>query len=397
MSFQSAIPVAESAIGVAIEATHGTPVTPPAFWLPVMAPKYAPDVTFLPDQTLQGSMVSFYDEVPSLRKDTEAWDSYPYLDTFPVLLLAALGSPDTVHAKPTNTVLTADAAVGATTVTTTGAVAAGDWIVIGTGVGVMETHRVTSVTGTYIATLDHPLYFAHTAGDTVVGLTGHTFSLLNNDYSIGNQPPSMTMYDFAGDVWRQIRGAQLNGLNIQGGADVLTKYTVDWLGYSAVDVDAPSVSYSTAEAPVGWTATLEFNNELVTECMTFEIDLKRNVKPIPAITGSQDYYQFFAGALEATAKFSVLDDVDATWLTAYTDGLDLPMDLTIADVRSGWAMKFHSSRAKFTTGSLDRSKEWVEVPLDMTLIPSSSDATAGGVSPVSVQVANAQTTAYAAA
>jgi hypothetical protein len=49
---------------------------------------------------------------------------------------------------------------------------------------------------------------------------------------------------------------------------------------------------------------------------------------------------------------------------------------------------------KFATGDLDRSKEWVEVPLEFDPIPSSEDALAGGVSPIVCTVANATTTEY---
>jgi hypothetical protein len=65
-------------------------------------------------------------------------------------------------------------------------------------------------------------------------------------------------------------------------------------------------------------------------------------------------------------------------------------------VKSGYAVNYHSTRSKFITGSLDRSSndEWVKVPLDLTLIPSATDALDGGVSPVVITVANAQTSTY---
>lgn len=400
MAFQTALPVAETQIGIALETTRGTAV-PPSFWLPVMGPKYKPDVKYLPDQTLQGSMVDIYDEIPSLRVDTHGWDSYPYLDTFPVLVRAALGSSDTLVAAPTNTTLASAATAGSTTISATATVAAGSWIVIdqGASVGgqiVQETHQVTAVSGAgpYTLTLDFPTVFAHASGATLTGLTAHKFSLLNNDDTGGNQPPSCTITDYAGDAWRQLAAAQLDGLNVQGTADSLPKYTTNWFADLATTPSAPTVSFSSAEAPVGWNSILAIGGTQIPYVVSWEFDFKRNVKPIPAITGTMNYYQLFAGVLSATAKLTVLQDANSTWLTAYQTGATETIDFTLCDVKSGFALHLHSSKAKFITGDLDRSKEWVEVPLELQLIPTASDALAGGVSPVVATIANNQTTTY---
>src|SRR5215469_1342424 len=98
-TFFSAIPVAETQLGIAKETERGKPVAP-ALWLPIRAPKYKPDVKLLPDEGLRGSMVTLYDEVPSLRTDMHGWDQYPYLDTFPLLLMGVLGSKDNKTVAP---------------------------------------------------------------------------------------------------------------------------------------------------------------------------------------------------------------------------------------------------------------------------------------------------------
>ena len=395
MPFQTALPVAETEVGIAIESTRGTYVAP-AFWLPVMGPKYKPDVTYMPDQTLQGSMVSIYDEVPGLRVDTHGWDSYPYMDTFPVLIRALLGSADTLTAAPSNTTLAASAAVGATTISTTATIATNSWIVIDSGVGVMETHRTTNVSGTgpFTVTLDYPLYFAHNNGASVTGLTRHQFSLLNNAQASGNQPPSVSIVDYAGDAWRALTAAQLDQIMLQGSADTLPKYTCNWFSHLSITPSTPTPSFSSVEAPPGWTSTLALGGTLVPYVMSWEFDFKRNVKPIPAITGTLNYYQLFAGVLDATAKITVLQDSSSTWLSAYQNGATDSVDFTLYDVKSGYAMRIHSTLAKFITGQIDRSKEWVEIPLELQLLPSSTDALAGGVSPVMIEFGNALTAQY---
>src|SRR5690348_2267873 len=107
----TAFATAQTQVGLGIETTKGTPATTP-LWLPVKAPKYAPKLTMITDDTLQGSMVETYDMVPGLRYDSHGWDSYPQLDTFPVLIRALLGSSDTLSAAPTSTTLAAIATAG---------------------------------------------------------------------------------------------------------------------------------------------------------------------------------------------------------------------------------------------------------------------------------------------
>ena len=459
MTWFSAIPVPETTVGIAIEAERGAPEAP-KYWIPVMSPKYKPDLQLLPDEGLRGSMVKIYDEVPGLRFDSHAWDQYPYLDSFPVLLRALMGSKDNLTAvvplttlaveskapekkiisatqleeglvvtldegtaeeevrvlgKETKikageyeyvvetlahthkvggtvsgpTQLTKEAKAAATSVETNAEVVkAGGYLVIGVGTSA-ETHLVTKVVGK-VSTLAYPLVSTHPAKAAVTGLTSHAFSLLNNELAEGNQPPACTLTDFAGEEnWRQLAAAQLSSLTISGTPESLPKVVVDWYANAAIKPSPePKPSFSSAEAPPGWTVQTSIGGAQIGYLASWEFALKRNVKNVPAITGTQAFYQHFAGPLDPTAKIVVLEDPKATWLTEYENGTLESIDLTLYDVASGFAANFHSTKAKFTGADLDRSKEWVEVPLEVQLLPSEADALAGGVSPIVVTVAN---------
>ena len=545
MTFFPAIPVPETQVGIAVETVRGTPVAP-AFWLPVMGVKYKPTRQYLPDEGLRGSMVTIYDEIAGLRFDEYGYDTYPYMDSFPVLLRALLGSKDkltlptplttlvkeakaadkkvfveeevkegatvvldeggvltplttlvkkaevgdkkvfsvaevkagtlivldhgtaseetrlvekTVEIKAGEwelevlaltykheigatvtglepeetrvvgkvkevkakewelevealaykheigatvtgpTELVAEAKAGATTIVTVNNIAAGSYAVVGTGAGKSETVLVTKAVEEapeeWILTIAFPLVYTYAAKATVLGLVKHQFSLLNNEPKEGQQPPSCTLTDFAGEEdWRQIVAAQLDSINLSGAADALPKAAVLWMGNVATTPSPPSASYSSAAPPPGWTVKFSINGVQVTYLVTWEFDLKRNVKNIPAITGTQNYYQHFAGPLEITSKIVVLEDPKATWLDAYENGETIELDMTLSDVQNGWTLNLHSTKGKFITGDLDRSKEWVEVPLETQLIPSAADALAGGVSPILATVGNAHPKAY---
>jgi hypothetical protein len=239
------------------------------------------------------------------------------------------------------------------------------------------------------------LSFTHADKSAVAGLTKHRFSLLNNSPETGNQPPSCTITDYDGEEFaRALPAAQLDSLNISGTAESLPKVTTSWFANKAVTPSEPSSSYSTAEAPPGWTVDAAINGTQVGYLVSWEFGLKRNVKNVPAITGTPNYYQHFAGALDATAKVTVLENREATQLSIYEAGEAITVDLTLSDVKSGFAMNLHSTVTKYTTGEIDRSKEWIEVPLDIQLIPSATDALSGGVSPIVATVANGHTEEY---
>lgn len=397
MPFTPAIPVAESEVGIAIEATRGTPVNP-VYWLPTMGPKYKPNVTYLPDNTLQGSMVTLYDMVPSLRYDSHGWDSYLYGDSLGVYTRCLMGSSDNLTSAPANTTLASSASAGATTISTAASIPIGSYIVVDPNTsGLLESHITTNVSGAgpFTVTLSAPLAFAHNNSVAVTGLNKHQFSLLNNAPATGNQPPSATITDFDGETnWRQLPNCQLNGLNISGTADSLPKLTVDWMSFASATPGAPTPSFTATEAPVGWTSQLAIGGTYVGIVMNWEFDFKRNVKPVPAITGTQNYAQMFAGPLEVTGRMTVLADLASTWLNVYTAGTTEAIDLFVFDVKNGYGIDIHSSQAKFTSGEIDRSKDWVEIPLEVRMIPTTTDALAGGKSPCILTVANAQTTAY---
>lgn len=398
MTFFSAIPVPETQIGIAFETERGVPV-PPEYWTPIMGPKYKPDLKLLPDEGLRGSMVTLYDEVPSLRFDGHGWDAYPYLDTLPVFIKALLGSPDNKTEAPASTKLVKEAKAGDNDITTEETIPAGSYITVGTSSNNRETHLTGTPVevkgGEWTIPVAYPLAFSHPSAAPIVGLTKHAFSLLNNSPSTGNQPPSCTLTDYDGEEsWRQLAAAQLDSLTISGSADSLPKVATNWFANAATTPEAPVASYSTAEAPPGWALYASIGGTQVGYLVDWEYALKRSVKNVPAITGTQNYYQHFADALDATAKITVLEDPKATWLSAYERGEELSLDLTINDVQSGFACNFHTTTMKFTTGEIDRSKEWVEVPLEIQLIPTATDALAGGVSPIAITVANATTTTY---
>ena len=382
--------------GVAIELTKGTPATP-AFWIPLMSPSWEPKVNEIDDVTLRGSMVKFYDVVLGQRYDAIGWKSYPYLDTFPVMIRGEFGSSDTLTAAPANTTLSTSCTAGAPTISSTATVAAGSYVVLDqANTAILETVRVQSVSGAgpFTLTLNSPTIYAHASAAAVTGLTKHQFSLLNNAGSTGNQPPGITFTWFDGEEWRQNAAGQMDKCTITSVSDKLIECDLSLLANPSTTPSAPTAAFTNETAPPAWTSQVLFGGVGVVDFSQWEFDFARGTKPIPAHTGTQNYFQLFAGPLENTGKISVIRTTNAPELTDYLTNVRPSLDITFFNRINGDAMTIHCTTSVFRTGKPNFGKEWVEDDLTFTPIPNTTDALAGGQSPCLITIANARTSAF---
>ena len=76
------------------------------------------------------------------------------------------------------------------------------------------------------------------------------------------------------------------------------------------------------------------------------------------------------------------------------NGTDNTFDFLVNDVTTGDIMEIHSSSVIYKTGELVRSKEYVEAELTFDFLPTATDATAGGVSPIIISFGNSVSAAY---
>lgn len=394
-SGQYSYATAQTVIEVGIETTKGTAAST-KFAVPVKAPKYKVSQAVLDDDSIEGTMAAVYGQTNGMRYDGHGWDGFPYLDkSFPVFARAELGSTDLLTTAPVTTALSTAAAAAASIVKTKAAVAAGSWIVIGAG-ATMETHRVKSVaTTTKTLTLTYPLVYAQAATAPVKGLTGHSFSLLNGAGQ-GDQPPSCTIWDFDGERCRQLLASQLDQLTVKGNATGFVEYTTSWFANPAIKVTEPTPTWSSEAPPPGWTFVASLGGVQLAVVETWQVDLKRGVKPVPALTGSQEFFQYFAGPIQATGKLVFIEQTGSPIITDFVSTATKSLDIQLYDTTSGYALQLHTTKTKFKAAEIDRSQEWVRVSSTFQMLPSATDAVSGGGgrSPIKVTVANAQTTQY---
>lgn len=89
---------ANSFWGLAKEGTYGTAASISEY-SPIGSPKVTPTLKWLDDSDFRGSPVMHYDQVPGVRADKFEGKTFMYSDTYPNLIMAALGGPDNYAAS----------------------------------------------------------------------------------------------------------------------------------------------------------------------------------------------------------------------------------------------------------------------------------------------------------
>jgi hypothetical protein len=326
--------VSNGFLGLALEAVRGTAAADPIY-TPAKEPKYAAIITWLDDDSLRGSMVATYDSVQGVRHGEFDLKGNVQMDTFPILLQAALGGADAI------------------------------------------------------------------AGD---GPYGHTQGLLN-DYTVGSQPLSLSLWDFTGAITNLITGAQLDSLELTWAIDAALTYTAKAMGDVATNPDVPTPSFSTEPLVPAWDTVTTINDVTVTTLVAFTCKIDRKAEVIHA-GGSADPYDVFAGPVDVTGKITlVVDQIDdpltiggSEWNLA-TPGaglvrLPLPVTIVFTDPNLGHSLELQMSAVQFKNPVIERGKKHLEVSADYTAIANTTDAIATGWSPIKTIATNAVATAY---
>lgn len=224
----------------------------------------------------------------------------------------------------------------------------------------------------------------------------HTMSLLNNDPTNGNQPPSYTFFVADGMGLRTLAAGQVDELSFKFTATGLVEVTVkvQCMPYT-FNATVPSSAYTTVEAAPAWSCTLSFNGVTTTPIVDGTLSFKRGVK-YPAALGSQSPYRLFAGPLDTSgSNVTVINQADTEQNLALA-GTAFPLSLTFSPPTStGLSFKFQMSNVKAAQTHQEQGGDgFVVTMIDLLPLPNATDATAGGQSPVQFKALTAQATTY---
>lgn len=318
-------------LGLAKEATRGTPVAADIF-IPIDPnPTFEPTLTWLPDKELRGSAVEQYDDIPSVRHDDYSFKGNVFADTFPNLVLACLGGPDAVS-----------------------------------GTVAPYTHKIG-------------LANAPATGSQPPSYTVTDIDLITEGSSSA----------------KQSAGGQLANLDIDFSADGALTYSSKYIGNPYTEVAAPATpAWSTEVFIPAWNGSVTFAGTQNATIISGSLSLQRSTSSIFTINGSQAPTVNFAGPLQVSGKLVILAEAnDPNFANALSRDHQAVV-LTFTDPVSSHSVVFQMSSCQLTDPKVDSSKAWEEITVNFVANANTTDAQNGGYAPVLVTASNAQSTTY---
>ena len=249
--------------------------------------------------------------------------------------------------------------------------------------------------------------FADTIGYPIAGLLGedvvsgsapyvHTIALKNSATAAADaQPAAFTMTDFYAANTRAYAGQQFHDFSLKFTAEGLLEYDAKSTGWLSATASTPTPSFSTVLPTPVWYGTVSVAGTQVSNATTGNIDMKRPVTPIFGIGNTQNPYQVFVGALEVTGKVTFLMEADAQ-LTNYLTNTQpaLVFNWTQGSGASQTQIQATVTKGAYTLAVIERSKDFVEVLVDINAQGNLTDSGTVGYSPIKWVIKNAVTTAY---
>lgn len=239
--------------------------------------------------------------------------------------------------------------------------------------------------------------FADTLPWAVAGLLGsvattgasapytHTVSLKNSATTAADaQPTSLTLTDFYAANVRAYAGQSLHDFTLSFSSEGLLDYDAKSTGWGSATASTPTPTFSTITAVPVWQGTVSIGGSTVSTATEGSITMSRPVTPVYGISNSQNPFNVFLGALEVKGQFKFVMEND-TELTRFLTNTQPAIVLNWANGSGGAATQIQATITKgaYTAAVIDRSKDFVEVAVDLTGIANTTDAgSTGGFSPI---------------
>jgi hypothetical protein len=246
--------------------------------------------------------------------------------------------------------------------------------------------------------------FADTIGFPIAGIMGsvattgasapytHTLSLLNaSAVGADSQPVSYTLTDFyAADV-RSYPGIQFHDFSLKFNADGMLEYDAKGTGFASEEVSTPTPSFSTLLPTQVWRGTVSISGSTVANAVSGNIDLTRAVTPIYGIASTQDPYQIFTGALEASGKFTFVMENDSQLLNFLNNTQPaIVLNWNYGTGASEVQLQATITKGAYTTAVIDRGSDFVQIMVDINAMANTTDAgSSAGFAPIKWVLKNA--------
>jgi hypothetical protein len=162
------------------------------------------------------------------------------------------------------------------------------------------------------------------------------------------------------------------------------RFAFTWLSWQA--------SVSTVLPTPVWQGTVSIGGSTVSNSMTGNIDMKRNVTPVYGISQTQNPFNVFLGPLETTGKITFIME-DNTELTRYLTNTQPAIVLNWAYGAGAAAVQIQATLTKgaYTAAVIERGQDFVQVTVDLNAQGNTTDAgSSGGYSNIKWVLQNAK-------
>lgn len=232
-----------------------------------------------------------------------------------------------------------------------------------------------------------PVY-PDTIGYTIAGVLGsvattgssapytHVISLKNaSSTGADAQPTAFTLTDFYAANVRAYPGIQFHDFNMKFTTDGLLDYDAKGTGFLSDTASTPSPTFSSVLPTPTWLATVSVGGTTVANAVDGEINMVRPVSTIWGLADTRDPYAVFLGALETTGKLKFVMEND-TQLTNFLTNVQPAITVTWAQGTgsSATSISFTVTKGAYTAAVIDRSKDYVEIDVDIRAIANTTDA-----------------------
>jgi len=230
--------------------------------------------------------------------------------------------------------------------------------------------------------------FADTFGYALGGLLGdvattgstapytHTISIKNATATGSDaQPTAFTLTDYYAANVRAYAGIQIHEQSLKLTADGLLDYDAKGTGFASATASTPTPSFSTVLPTPTWIATVSIGGSSISNSVEGNLDMVRPVTPIFGISNTKAPYSIFLGALETKGKIRFVMEAD-TELTRFLTNTQpaIVFNWSQGTGASATQIQFTTTKGAYIASMIDRSKDFVEIEIDLNAQGNTTDA-----------------------
>lgn len=340
-------------------------------------------------------------------------------DVLPFVLANVFGDlvPTGTTGSPSTTLAAAvtlpTPSVPVTSISTTATISAGTTIMIDTGAAA-EIRKTGTPTGSGPYTIpfaagERSLLYAHASSAAVIGVVApftSAFSVLNSGNSAvygQGQPPTHTITHYQGVTAtvgaRQFPGACCSELSLTFNAESsLVAFDSTWTSWPSVIAPALPVSAPSSVLPIAsWRGAVGIGGPAsggtkVNSLPTLKLTFKRKLEPDWTLSGVQTPYIIQRGGVDVSGEMEIIADSEAQYLNMINNSQP-QFQAIVGNGLAGASLiqiQVDAQAASFNAAKMDASKENIRYKITFDGISNTTNAGgSGGGSPTKVTVTNA--------